>query len=116
MKTIKVYEMVGENCTTLEDGQNIYNAIYPELKAGRDVKLDFSGTRVFASPFFNGAVGQLLKDIPFDELRKILKVANLPDYGQETMSYVIDNAKRYYSDARIPQFVEEILTTQAEDI
>ncbi|MBD2542537.1 STAS-like domain-containing protein [Planktothricoides sp. FACHB-1370] len=33
---------------------------------GRPVELDFAGVEIFASPFFNFAIGQLLRDISPD--------------------------------------------------
>lgn len=54
--------MIGANCITLDDGQQVYNAIHPELTAGHPVELDFDRVEIFASPFFNAAIGQLLKD------------------------------------------------------
>ncbi len=52
-----IRNLVGENCMTPDEGQQVYNLIYPELVADRPVELDFSGVDIFASPFFNFAIG-----------------------------------------------------------
>lgn len=70
MKT-SVHSMIGENCITFDDGQQVYHAIRPELAAGHPVELDFDRVEIFASPFFNAAIGQLLKDIEPDDLRTV---------------------------------------------
>ncbi|MBN4005571.1 MAG: STAS-like domain-containing protein [Nostoc sp. LPT] len=52
--------LIGKNCTTPGDGQKVYALVYPELLAEHQVELDFAGVEIFASPFFNFAIGQLL--------------------------------------------------------
>jgi hypothetical protein len=92
-----VREIVGEDAITLEDGQAVHDRIKPELAAGHQVELDFDGVTVFASPFFNAAIGQLLEDIQPEDLNGLLRVQNLNAVGAGLMSRVIENAKRYYS-------------------
>jgi len=94
---VLVREIVGEDAITLEDGQAIHDRIHPELRAGRAVELDFEGVGVFASPFFNAAIGQLLKDLKPDDLNRLLRVQNLNEVGTALMRRVIENARRYYS-------------------
>src|SRR3989338_5408140 len=97
MKLI-VYDLTSENCLTLDDGQKVYNFIHPELLAGRQVEIDFDKAKVFASPFFNAGIGQLLKDIKSEELNRLLKVSNLAAAGCAVLKRVIENSKEYYSD------------------
>lgn len=111
-----VRELIGENAITLEDGQRVYDLIYPELKAGRMVDLDFSGVTVFASPFFNAGVGQLLKDIDPGKLNDLLKVGSLVPTGLNVLKRVIENAKQYYSDSKHKAAVDEVIKSHSEDI
>jgi hypothetical protein len=67
------------------------------LKAGRPVELDFEGVRVFSSPFFNTGVGQLLKDLRAEDLRRLVTIKNITPVGSEVMKLVVENAKRFYS-------------------
>ena len=110
-----VRELTGENAITLEDGQKLYDLIYPELKAGHVVDVDFAGVTVFASPFFNAGVGQLLKDIEPKQLNDLLKVANLVPTGLNVLKRVIENAKQYYSDPKHKAAVDAVVRSQSED-
>jgi hypothetical protein len=92
-----VQETVGEDAITVDDGQTIHERIKPELLAGHEVELDFAGVDVFASPFFNAAVGQLLKDLKAEDLNRLLRVRNLNPVGNDLLRRVIENAKRYYA-------------------
>jgi hypothetical protein len=99
---MEILPITGENCITIEDGQTVYDKIYPQLKAGQEVELDFTGVKVFASPFFNAAVGQLLKDMDSPELRR-LKMVGIPAFGIETLRKVIENSRQYYSSKKQKQ-------------
>jgi hypothetical protein len=99
---------------TPEQGQKIYELIQPELVANRPVELDFSRVNICISPFFNFAIGQLLRDIQPDTLNRLLKVSNLNPVGLQVLKLVIDNAKSYYSDDNFRQAVEKVLTEQVE--
>src|SRR4030067_2544821 len=95
---IDIQKMVGENCITLEDGQKVFDLIHPELLAGHIVELDFTNVTVFASPFFNAAIGRLLKDIKPEDLNHLLKITNLVPAGLTVLKRVIENSKEYYSN------------------
>lgn len=113
--TINICTLVGEYCITLDDGQKVYDQIHPELQGGQAVELDFVGTTVYASPFFNAAVGQLLEDIAAETLARLLTVKNLNPVGMNVLRRVIENAKEYYSDNRVRMAVDSVLTELATE-
>ena len=97
MKCI-VHEIVGgEDAITFDDGQSVHEQIKPELDANHEVELDFDGVSVFASPFFNAAVGQLLKSTKPEDLNRLLRIINLNSTGYGVLRRVIENAKEYYA-------------------
>lgn len=93
---VKIKELVGVNAMTLADGEAIYHRIHDPLVEGEAVELDFEGVQVFASPFFNAAVGRLLEDLKPDALNARLKFEHLSDFGARVLRRVNDNAKEYY--------------------
>lgn len=108
---LEIPKIVGENCMTPEQGQEIYMRIHPELIAGQPIELDFAGGGIFASPFFNYAIGQLLRDVAPDDLNRLLVVSNLNPVGMNVLRQVIENSKQYYlvpGDA-----VDEVLEREA---
>ena len=113
---LNIYELVGENCITMEDGQKVYDLIHPELLTGRRVELDFTDVSVFASPFLNVAIGQLLRDIKSEDLNRLLKVSNMTSAGLAVLRRVIENSKRYYSDEKTRKAVDEILLEKVENL
>lgn len=99
----------------MEDGQKVYDLIHPELSAGRAVELDFMNVTVFASPFFNSAIGRLLKDIKPDDLNRLLKITKLIPAGLTVLKRVIENSKEYYSNGAVRKALDEVLLDQAEN-
>ncbi len=111
-----IHAIVGKNGMTSQDGQQVYDAIYPELKAGHPVELDFAEVEIFASPFFNFAIGQLVKDIQTDTLNNLLKVSHLNSVGMKILKRVIENSKEYYSNPEKRKAIEKVMREQAESL
>lgn len=112
---LEIKSLVGERVVTSEDGQQVYERIHPELVAGNGVCLDFTGVTVFASPFFNSAVGQLLQDLRTAELNRLLDVKGLAPDGRLVWHRVVRNAKDYWHNPEKRKAIDEILSKQAED-
>jgi len=115
MKVV-VRDIVGEYGITLDDGQKIYDLIHPELVAGNEVELEFEGVTIFASPFFNAAIGQLLKDIEAADLNRLLKISHITPVGKMVLRRVIQNAKEYYAATEaIREVVNSIVSKNIEE-
>ncbi|MBF0338344.1 MAG: STAS-like domain-containing protein [Nitrospirae bacterium] len=114
MKT-DIYKEIGEICITMQDGQKIFDQIYPILLAGNTVELNFEKVTLFTSLFFNAAIGHLLKDIKPEDLNRLIKITNMNSLGWTVLKRVIENAKEYYGKPEIRKAVDEILLRQAED-
>lgn len=112
---IDIHRIIGENCITLEDGQKVFDLVHPKLLASQAVELNFENVTVFASPFFNAAIGRLLKDIKPDDLNRLLKISDLIPTGLAVLKRVIENSKEYYSNEGARKALDEILHEQAEN-
>lgn len=113
---LEILTVVGENCVTIEDGEMVYELIYPELAAGHPVELDFSGACVFASTFFNPAIGRLLKDFTDEQLNRLITVTNITPVGRDALRRVIEHSARYYRDDAYRKALDEIILEQAETV
>ena len=106
---LKVFDITGKRCITKEKGQQIFEQIHPALLEGKAVTLDFDGVEQFASPFFNYAIGQLLKDVKDEDFEKLLRIDNLGKDGCLVVKRVIENAKNYHRDIDYKKVVDSIL-------
>jgi hypothetical protein len=112
---LSIMDKIGPRCIIMEDGQKIYDEIYESLKNGKKVTLDFKGVSQFASPFFNFAIGQLMKDIKEDDLRNLLHIKHLNETGKLVVERVIENAARYHGDKDYRKIVDDILEEQSRE-
>jgi hypothetical protein len=110
---LSVRELVGDVCITQEDGEKLHAAYRAAFDAGETVELDFAGTRIFASPFFNVAVGQLLKDYTIDEVRQRLACPNLPAPAVDPLRRSVENAEAFYRDPKFQEALDRVLADQA---
>ena len=113
---INVRDETGPNCLTMDDGERIYGLVHPCLRAGDSVELDFEGVQLVASPFFNAAVGQLLRDMTAAELRRRVRFTDLSPAGQHVLGRVIENSAQFYaSDATTQRADDEALQGGDDD-
>jgi hypothetical protein len=112
---ISIKDKIGPRCIIKEDGQKVYDEIHGPLKNSKTVTLDFNGVTQFASPFFNFAIGQLLKDIPEADLRRLLQIEHLNETGRMVVERVIENAAKYHGDKDYRKIVDDILEQQAKE-
>jgi len=112
---VNVCELVGDVCMTFEDGAKIHDAYRPAFNDGETVELDFAGTRVFVSQFFNAAVGQLLKVYSKEEVHRRLIPLNLPFAAGAPMRQSIENAERYFRDPQYQAALDKVLEIQAAE-
>jgi hypothetical protein len=110
---INVLSLIGEMCMTYADGQKLHATYRPAFDAGESVTLDFAGTRIFVSQFFNAAVGQVLEHHTIDEVRQRINFENLPDAGRVPLQRSVENAERYYRDPNYRSALDKVLTTEA---
>ena len=113
---IFIKDKIGPRCIIKEDGQKVYEEIHDPLKNGETVTLDFESVNQFASPFFNFAIGQLLKDIKVDDLRRLLQIENLNESGRLVVKRVLENAAKYHGDKDYRKIVDDILEQQAKEL
>jgi STAS-like domain of unknown function (DUF4325) len=103
-----IHNLIGAYCVTPQRGQELYDIIHPLLTEGKAVELDFLGVKAYASPFFNYAIGQLLRDIPDADVDRLVKFSNLSNTGTNVLQMVMNSAKRYYTDDNYRQAVHEV--------
>ena len=112
---IVVRDLVGENAITLEDGDKIYRNIFPALKSEEKTSIDFTGVKVFASPFFNAAIGKLLKDFTAETLNRLISFLSLNAVGSDVLKRVIQNSKQFYSNPEVQKAVERTISQRSEE-
>ena len=112
---VNVQELVGDVCMTYEDGAKLHDTYRAAFDRGETVELDFTGTRVFVSRFFNAAVGQLLQKYGKDEVRRRLIPLNLPFAAAAPLRQSIENAEQYYRDPNFQTTLDKVLEAHAAE-
>jgi STAS-like domain of unknown function (DUF4325) len=112
-KLVIVSQLVGNYGITLDDGEILHNVLYPLLEDGYSITVDFQGMTIFASPFFNAAIGRLLANFSAEFLKENLKPINLSAAGEGTLRQVIKNASAYYSNPVTRAAVDRVLHEQS---
>ena len=111
---LNVQQLIGDLCMTGDEGAKLHNAYRAAFDSGDFVELDFTGTRIFLSRFFNAAVGQLLKEHSLEEVRRRLHCVNLPFAGAAPLRQSMENAEeRHFRDPKFQAALDRVLEAQA---
>jgi hypothetical protein len=113
IKTLLALELIGQYAITRDDGEILYNELYPLLSNGFSVTLDFQGVTHFAAPFLNFAIGRLFAHFSAADLNTRLEILNISVAGQGSLERVIENSEAYYNDEGIRNAVNQVLAEQA---
>ena len=103
---IEVATIAGPNCITAEDGESVFEKVVAGLATPDVVELDFTGVEVYSSPFFNAAIGPLLRDFSPDQLNQRLILLGLSSDGKAVLRRVIKNAREYYTRDSVRALVD----------
>ncbi len=100
LETIKLFELVGEKAIEPNKGEEIGNIIKENIQKGNNVEVDFTDITSILSMFLNPAIGDLYGFFSEEEIKRSLKVKNVPNEYLEMFASVINRAKNYYKDSK----------------
>lgn len=96
---LSIFEIVGSSfCVASNDGEKVYERLFPILKKGHGVSLSFRNVTVLTSAFLNAAIGQLYGELTEDQITSLLKVEDIESDDLSLIEMVADNAKLYFKD------------------
>ena len=90
---------------TAEDAQKLQDLIYPLIRQGDDVVLDFTGVDIPGTAGLHIAIGQLYGLLPAEVIQRHLTATGLEPLDQALLRDVCDTAIEYYKD---PEFYDRI--------
>ncbi len=115
--TIALFEVVGSSlCVASDDGQKVHDRLANALKGGHNVTLSFRNITMLTSAFLNTAIGQLYGTFDEQQIRSLLRVADIQPDDIALLKRVVDTAKLYFKDPqRFDQSVREVLEDEGDD-
>ena len=82
---INLVDAVSENCFSIDDGQILFDLIFPELKERRSVEIDFNGVKSVLTPFLHSSIGKLMESYAKETVMEKLVFCNI---SQEQLKQV----------------------------
>ena len=101
---LRTIDLIGKRRAISEaDGELVFTAVHPLLKAGTPVTLSFSGIQMVIAAFATAAIGKLYRDISTCEIEALLKVSDLSPAFLPVLAYSKRCSIEYYAD---PECIE----------
>ena len=105
---IQLAELIGANCTALGEGDTLYQLLYPKMKSGQSVELDFAGISSLFSPFLMGSFGKLLRHFEKENLMQRLVLCNISQENLKKVNEFIDRAEQRLTEENDAKTMQEL--------
>ncbi len=87
---IKLADSIGVNCSSIDDGQVLFDKVYPELKERRSVEIDFTGVNSILTPFLRNSIGRMLDFLGKEVVMERLVFCNISQEQLKLVNNYID--------------------------
>ena len=106
-KTIRIFYYCSA-ALSITNGEVIKNVIEENIEKSEKIILDFEGITLFATPFFNLAIGHFIIKLTPKIFDNKIKCINLTELGSATLQYSYDNACMIYKNSIKAEEIDEI--------
>ena len=99
---IRLSELVGTHCASIDDGQKVYHLLAAEFKKGNSVELDFQEVQSVLMPFLHNCIGKLLHEYQKETVMERLVLCNLSAERVKQVNLYIDrkDKEHFQNDSR----------------
>ncbi len=105
---INLANTIGINCSSIDDGQEFYNQIYPELKEGRSVEVDFQGVESILTPFLRNSIGRVLDYLGKEAVMERLILCNISQGQLKLVNNYIDRTDQEQTQSNSRESLMEL--------
>ena len=99
---INLASFISVQCASVDDGQVFFKKVYPEIKEGRSVKIDFEGVELILTPFLHHSIGRLLEYFGKETVMEKLILCNISRDHLKHVNNYIDRTEQqqFQTDSR----------------
>jgi len=105
---IKMAELIGEKCESIDDGEKLYQLLIVELRNGRSVELDFIDVLSVITPFLNASLGKLLDLFEKETLMEKLIFCHISADHLRRVNEFIDFKHKKNSEATTRELMQDL--------
>ena len=99
---INLASFISAQCASVDDGQVFFKQVYPEIKEGRSVKVNFEGVELILTPFLHHSIGRLLEYFGKETVMEKLILCNISRDHLKHINNYIDRTEQqqFQTDSR----------------
>ena len=99
---------IGENCSSIDDGEKVLNLIRPELIKGFNVELDFEGVKLVLTPFLHTCFGKLLEKFGRELTMTHVSMRNLSNEVLQRINNFINLKEGEFTQSHDQKMLQEM--------
>ena len=101
-------EAVGENCSSIDDGERLLSLISPELIKGFAVELDFEGVKLVLTPFLNACFGKLLEQFGGETTMTHVSMRNISGELLQRINNFVNRKEEEFTQSHDRKILQEM--------
>lgn len=105
---VKLLELIGSQCLSLDEGERLYQCLYPALKNGETTEVDFAGVETMLTPFLHTGIGKLLDLLGTEAVLGRVSPVNITPELLKRFNQYIDRRGREIDQSDAHGFLEEV--------
>jgi len=105
---IKLSELIGADCRSLDEGGKLFQALHPTFKQGGSVELDFSGVQSILTPFLHASIGKLLDHFGKEAVMERLSICYIATELLPLVNNYIDHRDAENTDSMHRAMMEDM--------
>lgn len=95
--TIHVATILGKNeAINAEEGQKVYDHIIKAFFQSKKVVLAFDSMEALSKEFLQSSIGQLYENYSHADIKKNLRIDNIPFSGKVALKRIVEKARENY--------------------
>jgi hypothetical protein len=105
---VLIEKTVGKHCTSIDDGEKVFELVSPEIAKNLTVELDFNRVNSMLTPFLNACFGKLLEHYGKEKIIANVAIRNVSLDFLRRINEFIDRKEKESIQASEREMLEEL--------
>ena len=105
---VLIEKTVGKHCTSIDDGEKVFELVSPEIAKNLTVEIDFKRVKSMLTPFLNACFGKLLEHFGKEKIMANVSIRNVSEDFLRRINEFIDRKDKEYTQSSEQEILREL--------
>ena len=105
---VLIEKTVGKHCTSIDDGEKVFELVSPEIAKNLTVEIDFKRVKSMLTPFLNACFGKLLEHFGKEKIMTNVDIRNVSEDFLRRINEFIDRKDKEHTQSSEQEILQEL--------